>query len=85
MAAAEERMYQRFRLPDSLLVLDVDPGVAAARKPDHDAAVILEKSRVAGTLARLAGTGAVRGHRIDATRPFANVLLDVKTELWDAI
>jgi thymidylate kinase len=85
LAAAEERIYRRFRLPDHLVVLDVDPEVAARRKPDHQPEVIRAKSRAVVELGRLAEASGTPVTWIDANRPLAAVLLDVKAGLWDAL
>ena len=66
-------------------MLDVDPMVASRRKPDHDPSVLRAKSSVAATLSAHAGRPDPRIRAIDANRPFALVLADVKTELWHAL
>lgn len=87
LAAVEERTYRSFRLPDVLVVLEVDADVAARRKPDHQPAVLAAKSTAATALAALAEARGVpvRLVRVDANRPLEDVLRDVKTGLWDAI
>ena len=85
LAAVEERMYRRFRLPDHLFVLQAKPEVSAERKPDHALDVIVAKSRAIlelGTLA--AGRGAAVA-RIDADRPLDEVILEARTRLWDVL
>lgn len=87
LAAAEERRYRRFRLPEDLVMLLVRPDVSTRRKPDHDPEVLAAKSRATAELATLAEYGGPppRVTRIDANRPLDAVLLDVKTRLWDAL
>jgi thymidylate kinase len=87
LASAEERMYRRFKLPDCLVVLQVTPKMSAARKPDHRHDVLVAKSRAAGELATLAEASGlpVNVIRIDANRPFDDVLLDIKRRLWDVL
>jgi hypothetical protein len=83
----EERMYERFGLPDVLVFLRIDPQEASRRKPDHRVETLVAKSRAADELALLGDRsgGRVRVVRIDANAPLAEVLLDVKRELWDVI
>jgi hypothetical protein len=85
LAVFEDRIYQRFGLPDHLVLLDVDPLVAARRKPDHSSDVIRAKAGAAAQLAGLAEAAGAQVTRIDANQPLGRVLLDVKTGLWDAL
>jgi hypothetical protein len=85
LSEVEARQYRRFGLPDHLVLLDVDPLVAARRKPDHRLEVIRAKARAAAELAALAEATGVDVVRIDANRPLDRVLLDVKGRLWDAL
>jgi hypothetical protein len=85
LARLEERVYQRFGLPDHLVLLDVDPLVAARRKPDHRIDVIRAKIVAAAQLAGLAERAGTPVTRIDANQPLDRVLLDVKARLWDAL
>jgi hypothetical protein len=85
LASAERRLYGRFGLPDHLVLLDVDPVVAAGRKPDHRLDVIRTKSRAAAELAGLAEAAGVAVTRVDADQPLDRVLLDVKGGLWDVL
>jgi thymidylate kinase len=82
LAKAEARLYRRFSPPESIVVLDVDPTVAAARKPDHDIVAIRAKTSVAAGLSGRAGRPGPRIVALDANRPFELVLGDVKKELW---
>ncbi len=85
LAAAEERMYRQFGLPDHLIALHVAPDVAVARKPDHALEVLGTKSRAVGSMAMTARRRGARVHDVDANRPLDAVLLDVKSEVWDAL
>lgn len=85
LARAEERMYKRFRMPDHVVVLDVDSVVSSRRKPDHDSQVLVLKSRAVLELAALGRSNGVSVIEIDATRPLDSVLLDVKKRLWDVL
>jgi thymidylate kinase len=86
LAEAEARLYAQFRLPDRLIVLTVEPEVAATRKPDHEREVLLTKCRAMGTLVQLAESiESAEVARLDANRSTDAVLSDVKSEVWDAI
>ena len=85
LATVEARHYRRFGLPDHLVLLDVDPLVAAHRKPDHHFDVIRSKARAAAELAALAEAAGADVVRIDANQPLDRVLLDVKARLWDGL
>lgn len=87
LAAAEERIYGGFRLPDYLVILHVDPETSADRKPDHRLDILAAKSQAVSELAALAERCVEPAAviRIDAARPLDAVLLDVKARLWDVI
>lgn len=85
LSEVEARSYRRFGLPDHLVLLDVDPLVAAHRKPDHRLEVIGAKARAAAELATLAEAAGADVVRVDANRDLDSVLLDVKRRLWDAL
>jgi thymidylate kinase len=85
LAAREEMTYERFRLPDHVAVLDVDPAVAAARKPDHQPDVIRAKAHAVLELGRLAEANGAQVTWVDADRPLDAVLLDAKARLWDVV
>jgi thymidylate kinase len=87
LARAEERIYRVFGLPDRLVVLEVTPAVAIGRKPDHRPEVVAVKTRAVRELATVAQErrGALAVSLIDADRPLEEVLLDVRTRVWDAI
>lgn len=87
LARAEERRYRHFRLPDVLILLDVDAELGVRRKPDHEAEILAIKSRSAMELAVLARAGrqAVRVWLIDAGEPLEAVLTEIKSRLWDVL
>jgi hypothetical protein len=78
----ERALYQGFTLPDALFVLDVDPAVAAGRKPDHDISVIAAKTQLTRRLLGLREVDGTTIRRIDAGRTLGAVMRDVKRELW---
>ena len=86
LARREERIYRRFRLPDSMVVLQVSPEVSVLRKPDHLPDMLAAKSRATLDVATLAeANGEVDVIRIDADRPLDEVLLDLEARLWDVL
>ncbi|MGE5227578.1 MAG: hypothetical protein ACM3OO_11960 [Planctomycetaceae bacterium] len=87
LAAAEERRYARFRVPDIVVVLQVEPDVALARKPDHDRAALEAKSAAAREAASLiaARLGADRVSAVDATMPLADVVRTTEARLWGVL
>jgi thymidylate kinase len=78
MHQAELALYRRMLSPDALLVLRVDPDVAVERKTDEPADYVRARANVmwnadwSGTAARV----------VDADRPFADVLTDLKARVW---
>jgi thymidylate kinase len=85
LGATEERMYRQFGLPDELIALHVTPDVAVARKPDHARDVVGTKSRAVVSMAGVAKGRGARVHDVDANRSLEAVLLDVKSEVWNAL
>jgi thymidylate kinase len=87
LAAAEERRYAGMRLPDHVVVLQVEPDVALARKPDHHRAAIEAKSAAAREAAALIGArlGADRVSTVDAAMLLDEVLRTTKARLWDVL
>jgi thymidylate kinase len=85
LALAEQHLYGRFAPPDSIVVLDVDPATAFARKPDHDPGVLRAKSSAAEVLSRREGRAGPRIRTIDANQSFDRVVSDLKTELWRVV
>jgi hypothetical protein len=85
-AALETRMYRRFGLPDQLVVLQVAPEIAVARKPDHEREAIARKGRAAVELADVAtATTNVRVVRVDANDSRDEVLATIAAQVWHAL
>jgi hypothetical protein len=79
-------MYRRFRLPDRLVMLEVDPDVAIARKPDHLTEVLLAKCAAFADLAAVAERlPDVEVSHIDANQDPEAVLAEIKRAVWDVI
>jgi hypothetical protein len=87
LARIEEAMYRRFHLPHHLVVLEVDPDISLARKPDHRSEVLAAKSAAVAELATLAEAAQPPVHviRVDADQALDAVLLEVKAGVWDVI
>jgi thymidylate kinase len=77
----ETRYYAQIRPPDLVLALRVDPETAVRRKVDEPAAYVRER---AGMLWNTdwSPSGAVV---VDAARPHADVLNDLRTRIWEGI
>ncbi|HXF83163.1 MAG TPA: hypothetical protein VNN19_10470 [bacterium] len=77
----EQRYYDRILPPDALIVLLVDPEVAARRKTDEPAEYVRGRARVvwktdwSRTPARI----------VDAGRPLLDVLTDLKEIVWSVL
>jgi thymidylate kinase len=86
IAAAEARIYEQFGLPNCLVVLTVEPDVAASRKPDHAHDVLVRKCNAIRELAQLAECrGDTVVIRIDANQPVDAVLADLEPQVWRAL
>ena len=81
MRRVETRYYERIRPPDLVLALEVDPETAVRRKVDEPAAYVRERARLMWNT-DWSPTGAVV---VDAARPPAEVLRDLRTRIWEAI
>ena len=87
MARLETRMYERFGLPDGLVLLKVDPRIAIARKPDHDPAVVEEKAEAtseAATLMKLSGNGS-KLREVDSNLEWPKPLIQAKEIVWEML
>lgn len=87
LADTERSLYRRFELPDAFLLLEVDPAVAIARKPDHDPGTVAAKTEGLTELKQLMasidhGTSVTR---IDANAPLPEAMEQAKEALWTAI
>lgn len=85
LARREERLYERFEIPEYLLALHVSPDVAARRKPDHTPNVVAAKARAIIDLSALAAASGTEVWSIDADRPLSEVILGAKRRLWDVL
>jgi len=77
----ERRYYDLMVPPDLLVVLRVDPITAVRRKTTEPADYVRERARASGAI-DWAQTGA---HIVDAARPLADVLAELKTYIWSAV
>jgi len=77
----ERRYYDLMVPPDLLVVLRVDPVTAVRRKTTEPADYVRERARASGAI-DWAQTGA---HIVDATRPLADVLAELKAYIWSAV
>lgn len=87
LADAERSLYQRFTPPDAFLLLEVDPDVAIARKPDHDPVVVGEKVEGLVELERLMQSLRHRAMlmRIDSNRPWPEPLEQAQKSVWQVL
>ena len=81
LAELERGYYARIRPPDALFVLRVDPELAVSRKTDEPADYVRRRAGIVWNT-DWAGTGAVV---IDAGRPLAPVVGDLKQAIWTAL
>ena len=77
----ERSYYDRILPPEVLVVLRVDPEVAVRRKPEEDPAFVRRRARQVWE-APWESTGAVV---VDAGRPQAEVLSEIKFLLWSRL
>jgi thymidylate kinase len=81
LARAEQEIYRQIRLPDHLIVLHVSPDVSVQRKPDHKREMIETKYQALQHMER----ADLCATEIDADQPLHQVLLQVKTTVWDLL
>lgn len=81
MMRLEERYYARIGDPDTLVVLRVDPNVAVQRKTDEDPTEV----RLRSTAIWEADWRSTPARVIDAQRPPAEVLSEVKSIVWSEL
>ena len=81
LSESEQRIYQQIRPPDHLLVLHVSPAVSSQRKPDHKREMIETKYQALRCMER----SGLCLTEIDADQPLHQVLLQVKTIVWDLL
>jgi hypothetical protein len=86
LAAAEARLYRRFRLPEHLVMLRVDLDTAIDRKPDHPPEVLLAKCTAFDALTeRVRTLTEVDVSHVDANQPPDMVLSDLKQAVWHVL
>jgi thymidylate kinase len=81
LSRSELELYRQIRLPDHLIVLQVSPEVSVERKPDHDWEMIEAKYQALQQMEQ----ADLRITEIDAEQPLDQVLLQVKTIVWDLL
>ena len=77
----EENYYHRIVSPELLTVLRVDPEIAVQRKTDEDATFVRERSTGVWEL----NWDCTQAHVIDASRPQAEVLSELKSLIWSRL
>jgi thymidylate kinase len=77
----EQSFYRAIRPPDHLFVLQVSPEVSAKRKPDHDRQVVEAKALA---LKNASWNGWCMTE-INADQPLDQVLLQIKTAIWNLL
>jgi thymidylate kinase len=77
-AQAEKHYYQRITIPELLIVLSVDPEIAVHRKMNEDAALVRARCQEMWEWGRQLASSSV----IDACRPQADVLSELKSLIW---
>jgi thymidylate kinase len=77
----EARYYERMAGPELVLVLRVDPDTAVRRKPEEPEEYVRDRARTSWDT----DWAHVRGHVVDARRPFAEVLAEVRRRVWEAL
>ncbi len=77
----EKKYYQQLVLPELLIVLKVHPETAVRRKPEEDAASVRARSAEIWEL----DWGDTPAHFIDASRPRAEVLSELKALIWSEL
>lgn len=87
LARTEQRMYRGFGVPDYLIVLDVRPEIAVARKPDHAFDILDRKAHAAREVAALAERSGERVHviRVNASMPLEEMILELKRKVWNVL
>jgi thymidylate kinase len=81
LSRLEEKYYQQILPPDMLIVLQVNPDVAADRKTDESAAYVRARTTQIWT----SDWEPTPAHVIDASQPLVKVLSDVKALIWSKL
>ena len=74
----ERRYYQQMVPPDLLVVLRVDAVTAVRRKTTEPADYVRERARASGAI----DWAQTNAHVVDAARPLADVLAELKAYIW---
>lgn len=77
----EQNVYQKILLPDHIFALQVSPEISLRRKPEHDPDMIDRKSQALKQI----GDHGLPVTIVDADQPFDQVLLTIKTRLWQLL
>ena len=81
LAQMEGRYYRQIQLPDLLIVLRVPPEIAAQRKMEEDAEFVRTRAQKIWEL----DWEQTQAHVIDASRPQAEVLSELKALIWSEL
>jgi thymidylate kinase len=81
LARLEEKYYKQIMLPDLLITLRADPEISVQRKTDETADSV--RSR-AGEVWNI-DWSKTPAHIIDASKPKAEVLSDLKALIWSSL
>ncbi len=81
LAHAERDLYKKIRPPDHVVVMRVRPEVSLARKPDHPRDRIEAKAQALDALQR----DGLNVMEVDAEQPLDQVLLQIKSAIWNWI
>lgn len=81
LVAREASYYRQIVAPDVLILLRVDPDTAVRRKTDEPAEYVRARCQLVWD-ADWTSSGA---HIVDASRPLAHVLAEIKATLWERL
>ena len=81
LRAAEEWYYRQILPPDQMFVLRVDPEVAVRRKTTEPPDYVRRRARIIWD----ADWSETRAHVVDAGRPLAEVVAELKALVWSAL
>lgn len=81
LRAAEEFYYRQILPPDHILVLRVDPEVAVRRKTTEPSEYVRRRARIIWDV----DWSDTSAHVVDAGRPLADVVAELKASVWGAL
>lgn len=81
LAELEARYYRRIPVPDVVIALQIAPDDAVRRKTDEPAAYVRERANIVWAV-NWEGSGV---HVVDAGRPLAAVLAELRKVIWEAL